>query len=273
MNKKQLTKSQHFVPQVYLRYFSENPQSKKFSVWTFDKKTQSFSLRNVSKVCTQNFFYDITKSEVVEYANKTNNTILLKMTTPIINENQPLETFFSDFVEGTLFNTLKKIIALYEENKGNDEKIKSLKISEEDIYICSLYTYYQFLRTPKEKTNIDKSAENHHNQLLEVLDSYLGDQKDTAQLRKEINVSSTNLVRKQIHQELLLDIEHMTGMANIFYYKYKWIFLYSEESLFVTSDNPAFLQLYYAFKAYPLLFPLTPNICICLIDEIGRAHV
>lgn len=272
MKKSKLTNNEHFVPQVYLRYFSINPNGKKHTVWQFDKNNQSFTLMNIRNVCIQNFFYDIKKSEVIEYAKIINDTALLDFDASIIDEEQPVENFFAEVVEGTLFNTLKSIISLYEESKFSVEKLTQLKISDDDLYICSLYSYYQWIRTPKSKQILDKSAGNADKQILEILDSYIGNQKDTLKLREEIKKTSTKLMRKKIHHDIILNSEHTLGMANILHKAYKWIFLYSENHLFLTSDHPALFDPYYERKSFPLFFPLTPNLCICLIDEHDEKH-
>ena len=267
-----LTKIEHYVPQVYLNNFCKEQIKNKFLIWKYDKEKCLFSKVNISDVCVQNFFYDIKKSEIQEYAQTMEDDKLIDFPNSILNEDQPLEKFFSVYVEGELFNKIKKIINLYNENKEDLRKLDKLRISDEDLFYCSLYSQYQWLRTPDMKQSLDKVGEDANKGILEILDSYTGDQKDTEQIRKEIKFSETKLAKKRTHHEILFDAKHMTGMANIFYHMYKWIFLYSQDHLFLTSDNPTIFDGYYSPKNIPLFFPLTPNICVALIHEDDKKN-
>lgn len=51
-----LTKIEHYVPQVYLNNFCTEQIKNKFLIWKYDKEKCLFSKVNISDVCVQNFF-------------------------------------------------------------------------------------------------------------------------------------------------------------------------------------------------------------------------
>lgn len=267
MNKKDLTIGQHYVPQVYLRNFCTDKSDRKPKVWEYDKTTKNFALKKVSSICTRNFFYDLKKQDVQEFGKTINDDKFINFDKPILDMNQPIENFFANFVEGDLFNNIKEILDVYEQNKDDDEKMKTLFIADEQLYLCSLYMNYQWMRTPRSKQILDNMDANANKEILEILDSYIGDQKDTEKLRNEIKIKSTQLYRKKMLHDIIMDKEHMMGMANIFYHMYKWVFAYSKESKFITSDYPAIIDQHYNFSGMPLAFPLSPELCLLLISE------
>ena len=267
MNKKDLTIGQHYVPQVYLRNFCTDKSDRKPKVWEYDKTTDNFTLKKVSSICTCNFFYDLKKQDVQEFGKTVNDDKFINFDKPILDMSQPIENFFANFVEGDLFNNIKEILDVYEQYKDDDEKMKTLFISDEQLYLCSLYMNYQWMRTPRSKQILDNMDANANKKILEILDSYIGDQKDTENLRDEIKVKSTQLYRKKMLHDIIMDKKHMMGMANIFYHMYKWVFAYSKESKFITSDYPAIVDQHYNFSGMPLAFPLSPELCLLLISE------
>ena len=54
---RQKTKGQHYIPQFYLKRFSEEKKGE-FYIWCFNLKSSKIFKSNISKVCKENWFYD-----------------------------------------------------------------------------------------------------------------------------------------------------------------------------------------------------------------------
>ena len=53
-------KKQHYIPQCYLRLFSDDQKH----IWTFDKKKGSEYSSTITDICTKNDFYTISREYV-----------------------------------------------------------------------------------------------------------------------------------------------------------------------------------------------------------------
>ena len=104
---------QHFVPQVYLKYFSDRINDK-YYIWCFNKKTEKIFKTNIDNIALQEEFYEG------------------------IAEDQILEREFRS-IESQYDKAIEKIIRFKDLNK--------LDQPEKDI--ISKFVSYQMIRTPE----------------------------------------------------------------------------------------------------------------------------
>lgn len=263
----QLTKGQHYVPRAYLKNFTEEPLKRDPPFWEYDKTRNVYTYKKISNVCVENFLYDITKKEINELGQILNAEKFINHSGVILDERQPVEKFLNSFVEGFLFNNIKEIIKEFEAANQNKTTHNLIIQDDEQLYLLLMYIHIQFIRTPKEKEIMDNSDSQANKEILEILDSYKGNQAETYPLRKEIEAKSSKAYQKEKHHARIMNSKDLMGMTNILFKMYKTIFLYSEDTLFATSDNPAILDPLYRFKSNFLFFPLTPKLAVCLINE------
>ncbi len=100
----------------------------------------------IRKIGGENYFYDFSKQELIDLSSKYNlNIDFSSITQKQLCGNQPLEHFFANQIEDKLFKYIKKVISYF---KNNKIEINKPYFSQEDKYMWSLYTDYQFYRTP-----------------------------------------------------------------------------------------------------------------------------
>jgi len=111
------TKNQHYVPQFFLRQFS----NKQNQIYTLDKKSLKIFRSNVRNIASENYFYDF----------------------PIENKTYSLESSFHE-IETESSKLIKKII--------ENESIKEL--NEKELIILSYFIVLQDFRTLKFRKNM-----------------------------------------------------------------------------------------------------------------------
>lgn len=135
-------KNQHYVPQGYLKFFSNGKET----INAFDKiNNKSFS-PNIRNIASENYFYDLPYwfEKVLDQK--------VKQQSP-----QFLENIFSK-IEGEAIEVLKDIICLIE--KGN---FKSFK--EEEKVIIADFIFLQYSRTKQSRKDIGQLMQEVHREL------------------------------------------------------------------------------------------------------------
>lgn len=116
--KEQRTKKQHYVPQFYLREFSNN----KRQIWVFDKKTQRSFQTNISNVASESGFYDLPSTGITR------------------DDNQVVENALSE-IEGGCRNAIRDLVTEADSKHyftpGPSERNKGV----------ALFLYLQVVRT------------------------------------------------------------------------------------------------------------------------------
>jgi len=222
MNK---TKIQHYVPQVYLRYFASSDEK----IYIFDKKKLQTRFQHIKHAACQNYFYDIDFDTLVEESKDE----LGEFTDEEIEEmkkidEQYLEKFFSKTIEMSLPKFFDKILASFNFIQ-RDKYHKTQILTKNQKFEFSFLISFQLLRTKEFRNTINQA----YLTFIETL------------LKKFHNLSLEGVlmeIRKELeslhHAAFLMNNEFIEQIANIIN-NYIWIFgINRTEIPFYTSDNP-----------------------------------
>jgi hypothetical protein len=242
MNKKEdKTRKEHFVPQQYLRKFSNpSPNGKKQKIWIFDKTTQKHFSSDVEDTATSDYFYDFPID------------ILGKDKSKIFDTNlQNLEALIAPFYKE--FETHISSILKLGNRQNYEEEILSQDSKEEWSYILAV----QALRTPELREllkEVQQKSEDIKRDFLE---------QEASQIIKQIkaNFPKLNLfseediksylieqvskINNDLYTDSLISVthnnffnKHIHILSNTFL-KHKWLIGVNQTHIpFYTSDHP-----------------------------------
>lgn len=205
---------QHYVPQVYLKFFAQK-RRKVWEIIVADKKNKKPYLANVRDVAFEKNFYTVEKLGEQKYV---------------------YEKFFAEHVEPLISKSFNQLISLCTSvfSKDRDNVINKRLRSA-----LSLIVITQLLRTPKSRAyqyDISKrifptALEN----IIEKLNPYIfPDQKERLQT---LNLDD---MFKELDMSFITDIDRIKRFAEIIYNKH-WIIYRNDDykkTPFMTSDHP-----------------------------------
>src|SRR5699024_2284659 len=96
------TKKQHYIPQFFLKKFSENNDS---LISAYLKPQDKFISTNTKRICYREYYYDPDNKEkfntwLVEYAQK----LKIELNTELLTKDQYIESVFLNALETTTAN-------------------------------------------------------------------------------------------------------------------------------------------------------------------------
>jgi hypothetical protein len=255
MGKKTITEKQHFVPQFYLKTFSNDENE----LHIYDaKEFRVMKNRGSRGVCHDSFFYAAETGKADEIS-------------------QEIEDMLSKQIEEPLSKEIPGIVSKIEKNQ---------QITDDDKYTLAMFMNTMWLRSPRMRNQINGME----TQVLKWMNkiryshSSIDDELDRAakELGKPISKEERDGIKEMMineeydialsnksHLRFMLDAEHLTGFTNLFYGQYWIVHISKCDRQFITSDNPITVVTpektgFYgaSFLERTHIFPLTPHIAI-----------
>lgn len=249
------TKNQHYVPRCYLnRWTNERHQ-----INVFNKQKEKEWISNVYDVACERFFYDISYNELSASAL---DFLHLNGVNPEEDE-QFIEHFFSEQVEGEYANLLKRLIdkdisSWYEKN--------CFFISKENKFLMSICLVYQYIRT--------KSVRDSINDTSKCMEQWIKDMNCDGEIMKRYLIG--NHEKEIIQGNMFFDINNVTELTKSFC-SLTWILgINRTNTPLFTSDHP--IGTYPHIKdpimsmsgirsrGVEVYFPLSPNHILIMWD-------
>jgi hypothetical protein len=268
----QLVKNQHYVPQRYLRYFSnvsrkKNKDIHRFSV--FDKKKVEIrENQNIEDLASERFFYDVDfeliKSEAEEEGVEVGQEYI-----DLIKEvdKQELEHTFATKVETTMFDPIAQIVTSYTMTQKSAYP-NIYVIPEDKRATVAYYITLQYLRTKEFREKMVQVYERGGKLLMKKLLKGKVDNDFLNDVNLRLKESRINL----FHNEVLLDIKKIEEIALILLGHIWFIAVNETDTQFYTSDNPLVLNGYLAehglkSKGVEIIFPITPKLALIMRER------
>ena len=245
-------KRQHFIPQCYLKCFSEND---KF-LWIYNKNYQKVFRQSISRTACQDDFYKIPEKYIA-----------------LINDNKfdPNffeKEFFDNMVEHLFGPLLKAINRKAEEwiTDGNSNII----LSQEDKEIFAELIAIQYLRMPNMREKNTSLIEKRSIVQLEIIKAFYVDQyPENKEFINSISGKYDNDHKAVAHANVFSHPGIVNNLQSDFLNKI-WIFYVSESKDFYTSDNPVLIFDPH-LEQQPLIYEGLSTKGVELIFQIGHS--
>lgn len=229
----------HFVPVCYLNHFKQNGH-----IHSYSKKREKEYVCGVDAVCELPYFYKITQDswwKTFEFE----------------------KDFFSANVESHLGPMISQIEEFIKGSLSELSSIAKIELSDEDRRSLASMIFIQFYRTPRFKKY------------------YTGRKL----IRQGISSITHEFTKEEITDPVLVHAlstylnPHMLNKVVTYLMSGQWVFRYSEEPVFLTSDNPVVWIPLKGPKAERftvgnideskcfLYYPITPNIVLEIYDK------
>jgi len=250
MNKQVTIRNQHYVPQFYLRYFTNN----KGELERFDcKDRQILSPKGPKGVCSEDFYYGVQTGTHDEIS-------------------QQVEKYFQD-----LENYISPQI-----NPVFTKIINHSEIQLTDKWNISFLMSMIWIRGPEMREQINKMAGDmiKHTtkfifstkpELLDEIDRKVGWKEGDENIRERCRALILNGDLNVVvdNSQHMLMFKSISNFANLFYGQDWIVYISKADRTFVTTDNPVVVVIpktkgFYGptFFQRTHYFALTPNICI-----------
>lgn len=266
INQKQ--KKQHYVPQFYLNAW-RIPNTNQINV--YDIKTNKNRVNNVEDVASENHFYDMDFSEIL-------NTLEIYPSNvdpgeiKNIENQQHIEKFLSSEIENKFAPLLTNIINKVDKmNKWEHDNC--FFISDDDKTYLSFLFAIQKIRV--------KSVRNFMLENSDCLNQIFIDMKIPESNRKKFLVSKKEA--KNTHCGMMLDIKLLLDLAYCFQQLTWTLGINKTNQHFYTSDNPigqrahihdAFKSMSgLASKGIEVFFLISPNLILIICDGSYHTHM
>jgi len=145
-----ITKNQHYVPQGYLKSFSDTQDK----CYVYDKLKKTSFKTNIRNILSKRFFYDFDYESFIE-ENKINKQLISEIPT-----KQTIEKILSE-IEGYFPNILKNI----------DKNFKWFSLRNLNRFEVYRFISIQIIRTPNGKKNILSAYKAINNEITEKLEN------------------------------------------------------------------------------------------------------
>lgn len=263
----QKTIKEHYVPQCYLNAFA-NKIGKNFKFFVFDKYENEVRSGNVLDYASERFFYDINFKKLLEMKKAENPDCEISMKQEQFAdkvEEQYLEHFFSNYIEGILFKAVSRIKTTF--LLANPKMLYQMEVfTDEQMKQVATYVMFQMLRTKEERTLLNELQEKE----AKVLANFEGAIKGIENLADKIDVVWKSKEHKRLlHFQMLMDKELqdtvLVALMNMI-----WIVGVNQTEMpFYTSDTAAIRKGYegvsgFASRGLEITFPITPKLVLIL---------
>ncbi|POY39465.1 hypothetical protein C3L50_09790 [Flavobacterium alvei] len=249
-------KKHHFIPQCYLRYFSNNRKS--INIYS-KKRNRSSPIQAISKTACEDYFYRIPEKFIANLDNQ------------IFHPNFFEKEFFDDNIEKLLGPILKTIDCAVENWKTNKIENEVLQKSDKEVFAGLIAV--QYLRLPNIRDLNWSFYTKSNNERLDIVKSIL-----SAEFPE--NKSFMETINLEIDEEYKLVLHAKTFANENLIYKLQdcildkiWIFYVSNEDDFYTSDNPIILkphigeQSSFYDEGVEIIFPISSSVLLTLWDK------
>ncbi len=252
--------NQHFIPQCYLKNFSEN---EKF-VFVYSKKNKNKGYaQSIAKTASEDYFYTIPEKYLNRYCGEN------------IDGNIIERKVLAEYIESQYSDLLAKVIQAYSVWTNRNEPYEILNTTERDLFAALIAI--QYLRLPN------------------IRDKYWSAQKKAQKIRNELAVAAkkaytdmdidcseiTALNRDDdyapvLHSEIFLDETIIAGIQDQLVKKI-WKYRTVKDDAVYTSDNPiltiphfenqTFFHEGFGMKGVEIIIPISKNILLTIWDE------
>jgi|GEM_PF-956544 len=249
---------QHFIPQCYLKNFSENG---KF-VFVYSKTNiKKGYAQSIAKTAYKDYFYAIPD----KYLNK---EVLLNIDSNFIEKK-----ILAEHIESLYSELLNKIVQAESMWTSSKAKKEILSNNERDLF-ASLIAI-QYLRMPNVRDmywKAQQKAQKERNEIVQAFKKVHGDiyDSDAVALNRDDDYVPV------LHSELFLDEKLIKGIQDLLIKK-NWRYRVATNGTVFTSDNPILLKPHlksqiaffegFAMKGVEIIFPISKNIILTIWDE------
>ena len=261
----QKTKKQHYVPQCYLNAWGI---AGRHQIHIYDKALDKTRINNIEDVASERFFYDVNPNEIFSESTLAN----LKeqgLTWDSEEKSQGIEHVFAAEVEKPFSDLLREMIT-----KASDATPWHIKncffVSQEKKGEFAAYLALQYIRTKRVRMTFHETSDC----IIQAAKEF-GFQESSCE-----KYSISDEQAKNIHVQMLMDIEVLCDLTKSFIDK-TWILgINRTKTLFYTSDSPiaTHAHIKHSFmsmsgigsKGVEVVFPISPSLILIMID--GSYH-
>lgn len=256
------TKNEHYVPKFYLLRW----KNEKGKVWAYDKTQKKQWPSSIDDIACKRYFYDIDYQELTDKKIE----LLRKLGIEPTQDEQFIEHFFSDHIEGIYSKVLKKILDIEITAWHEKECYFLSKQCKIDMSLCISFQYIRTVETRralKDMSSCLEQAFREMNITEDVLEKYTIKKGD----------------EKIIHGNMVLDMESICDIASSFN-NLTWILGVNKTSVdFYTSDNPIgtiphikndiISMSGIRSKGVEVFFPLSPKHILIMYDGSYHTYI
>ena len=249
-------KKQHYIPQCYLRLFSDDQKH----IWTFDKKKGSEYSSTITDVCTKNDFYTISK----EYVESNEGVSPLSLE----------KDFFADWYEPKFSEYLQKINHLAIEAINSSHNIISL--NNEQKYSFAKLLVIQTNRLPSIKYDNESTFDEFMPKVMQLFKEGLSKEMNNPDIAK-LDVEVSIVDKSVYHAKNTFLNEELVGNYAAELSKNIWTFSFSKDCDFYTSDFPITVNAHkknvrpicqgLAQYGAEVTYPLSKNLALTIWDK------
>lgn len=273
------TKKEHYVPQCYLRNFKMEGKEEKINV--FDKQKEQIRLnQKILDNASERYFYDIDIDKILMECPADKRERMLdqfgEKYEAYKNDNeQHLEKFFSEVVEGDYSETLKSII--HNAESATPWYIKNCySMSEVERIKMAAFITFQYMRTKKFRETMREGKSEIAKVLLTKLYNIEYGETDGKISLDDIDVQIGKESIKLDHAGFILDMDRILDFTQCFL-KHVWVIYINRTKIpFWTSDAPIAVNPMkngyrsgkgIAAKGVEILLPLSNKVTLGMYDS------
>ena len=271
INKTNISKTQHYVPQFYLKNFSQRNNK----IHVFSKQDNKQFCSNVSKVANEKYFYGIPdvpkKSKTFEKLTEAQRKQEIEEFLSRIDDNS--SKALSEFLEQVKSCRLK-IFSL--ESNYENMSLGLLEIDERLRYDLSIFFALQDLRTREYRESTRQFYDGSLTRLLRRKIKY-ENSDEIKKLKinpKDLKITHTDDAISFLHFRSLLNKEHILGLSNILFNR-KWVVGVNNTNIpLFTSDHPLIKHNYKktffrgGYSSDEIAIPLSSKYLLIMISPI-----
>ena len=250
---------QHFIPQCYLRNFSEN---EKF-VFVYSKTNEKKGYaQSIAKTAYQDYFYAIPE----KYLNQ--------IFWPDIDKNFIEKKVLAENIESLYSELLDKITQAASVWTKHQQSVEVFSTQERDLFAALMAI--QYLRMPNIRDmhwEAQKKAQKEKNEIVSAMKKAYGEDIDCSEA---IALDREDDYAPVLHSEIFLDEELIADIQNLLIKKI-WKYKIATTDTVFTSDNPILLKPHlknqpafydgFGMKGVEVIFPISKNIILTIFDE------
>lgn len=249
---------QHFIPQCYLKNFSEN--EKFVFIYSKTNKNKGYA-QSIAKTAYKDYFYAIPE----KYLNKALST---NIDSNFIEKNilaEKIETLYSEL--------LKKILKSASAYITHDKKEEVFNTEERDLFAALIAI--QYLRMPNIRDKYWGAHQKAQEERNEIVAAFKKVYKDI-DCSEAIAMNRDDDYAPVMHSELFLDEELIASIQDILIKKI-WKYRIATNGTVFTSDNPILLKPHlknqpefyegFAMRGFEIIFPISKNIILTIWDD------
>lgn len=249
---------QHFIPQCYLKNFSEN---EKF-VYVYSKKNIKKGYpQSISKISYLDFFYVIPEKYIK------------KELLPEIDGNFIEKKILAENIESLYSDLLNKIIHSAAIWITEDGAVEIFDERERDLFAALIAIQYLRMPNIREKYwSAQKKASEERDEIVSAMRKAY----DNIDCSESLELNHDDDYASVLHSEIFLDEEIIANIQNQIIKK-TWVYYVSKEDAVYTSDNPILLKPHlenqtpfyegFGMKGVEIIFPVSKNIILTILDE------